>query len=151
MEWIKDGSVVLMKDPTQEDRKKYLKALHKHRMRKLKTWLNSQRLELHSKVLEQRTKEIQALEQDMGAENWMDNYKKLKVKLVGEKIVVTPFKNVTDEARSMRNENEYFRVVAAKSQAIYEEHNDRFATPMGERVNKSRLASPLILDKKIMK
>ena len=78
-----------MEDPTQEDRKNYVKTLHEYRVHKLKNWLNNQRHELLKKDFDQRTKEIQALEQDAVAENWTDNYKKLKVKLVGEKIVAT--------------------------------------------------------------
>ena len=83
-----------MEDPTQEDKKNYVKTLHEYRVHKLKTWLNNQRRELLKKDFDQRTKEIQALEQDAVAENWTDNYKKLKVKLVGEKIVATQKKEI---------------------------------------------------------
>ena len=69
-------------------------------MRKLKTALSNIRNDLLKKDFQERSKEIQALEelgrhsthQDHAA--WMEAYKKLKIKLTGKKIIDTPVKQV---------------------------------------------------------
>ena len=92
---IKDGEFELVVDPTPEQRQDYTKPLQDYRLRKLKTALSNIRNNLLKKDFQERSKEIQALEE--GSHDhavWMEAYKKLKIKLTGQKIVDTPVKQV---------------------------------------------------------
>ena len=55
--------------------------MQEYRIRKLKLILNGLRTDLLKRDYEEKSKEIQALEHTVDHSNWMENYRKLKLKL----------------------------------------------------------------------
>ena len=70
----------------------YAKAVREHRLRKLRQVLNSQRERnvLLKRDYDARIKDITALEASASDDNWLESFKKLKVKIKGEKVVEQP-------------------------------------------------------------
>lgn len=71
-----------------------MKILKEYRLRKLKTALNNIRTSILKKDFTERSKEIAALEQSVDRDDWTDSYKKLKIKLLGQKLIESPVKPV---------------------------------------------------------
>ena len=87
---IKDGKFVIETEVSAETKASYAKQVREYRVRKLRQALNLHRNELLKKDFDQRNQEITALEQNAQAADWLESYKKLKIKLKGEKVIESP-------------------------------------------------------------
>ena len=82
---IKDGNVQIEEEVTPKAQNEYAKAVREHKLGKLRQFLNSQRNVLLKRDFEARSKDIANLESSAAEDNWLESYKKLKVKMKGEK------------------------------------------------------------------
>ena len=89
-----DGTLEVVTEHTQDARVGYMAPLKAYRLQKLKNNLQVLRPSLLKKDYLERTKEIQALERNEDLDNWMTEYKKIKIKVIGEKVIDPPKKQL---------------------------------------------------------
>ena len=91
---IREGHVQIETEVSDEMKAGYSKGVREYRVRKLRQTLNLQRNVLLKKDFDLRGQEITILELNAADPNWLESYKKLKIKLKGEKLVDSPPKQV---------------------------------------------------------